>query len=228
MRRSTTGLFFIFFFITCDAQALRVSGTNETGTLVFSGGTNGSYRSLFYKNDKGERFNIFDSGLEFNYVEGSDSYLSPDKTHFFVNFSETGSIEDGASPAIESKVYMCAFVRMSDGCVVRVDTGGICGGKWDTTSKWIGIDGLSTRNLFGNPLSVSKVYRDYSSNVKDALVATSPRILKYLPEGTAFDNLLACDPVNSENKEYYEKLLQLLRRDGDLTDAKKVIKAIRK
>jgi hypothetical protein len=52
--------------------------------------------------------------------------------------------------------------------------------------------------------------------------------LKYLSAGTAFDNLLACDPVNPGNQKYYEKLHKLLRCDGDSIDAEKIIKSMNK
>jgi len=228
MRPSAIGLFFTLFFTACHAQEIRVSGADGTGELVFSDGANGSYKSLFYKNHKGKRFDIFDSGLEFNYIEGSDFYLSPDKTHFFVNFSEIGSIEDGISPANESREYICAFVRMSDGCVVHVDSAGVCGGEWKGSGEWIGADGFSIGNLDANQTTAKKIYFKYLSGFKDASISSSPKVLKYLPEGTAFDNLLACDPVSPRSQKSYEKLLKLLRRDGDSIDVKKIIKAMGK
>jgi hypothetical protein len=228
MKHTIISLLSAFSLTTCDAQVIRVSGADGAAQLIFSNGANGTYKSLYYENPRGARLNIFDSGLEFNYAEESDPYLSPDRTLFFVNFSEAGSIEDGASSAIESKEYMCAFVRMSDGCVVQVETGGICGGKWDETSRWVGLDGSPIGDLGMNHPTVSNVYREYSSRIKDASANSSPRILKYLSEGTAFDNLLACDPVSPRSQKSYEKLLKLLRRDGDSIDAKKIIKAMGK
>jgi hypothetical protein len=226
MRHATISLLSVLSFTTFHAEAIRISDAEGAGDLVFSNAVDDTYTSLYYENSQGGRLDIFDGGLEFNYDEESDAYLSPDKTHFFVNFSETSSIEDGASSTFVSKEYMCAFVRMSDGCVVQVETGGICGGKWDATSQWVGIDGSIIRDLDMNPPTVSTVFREYSARIKDASAHSSPRILKYLPEGTAFDNLLACDPVSARNQKSYEKLLNLLQRDGDSTNAKKVSKAM--
>lgn len=225
---ATIAMVTTFIVATCQARSIHVSGAEETGNLIFANGTNGTYNSLYYENSKGVRLDLFDSGLTFEYVEGASRHLSPNRMYFFVSFSETGSIEDDASAAVERKEYMCAFVRMSDGYVVQVDSGGVCGGKWDTTSRWIGLDGSSMKDLnIGQP-TVTKIFGDYSSRIKDASVSSSPRIMKYLPEGTAFDNLLACDPVGPRNQRYYKGLLKLLRRDGDSINAGKVIAAMGK
>jgi hypothetical protein len=216
-----------FIVATCQAHSIHVSGAEGTGNLIFANGTDGTYNSLYYETSKGGRLDIFDSGLTFEYVEGASRYLSPSRMYFFVSFSETGSIEDDVSAAVEHKEYLCAFVRMSDGCVVRVDSGEVCGGKWDIASQWIGLDGSGTEDLNTRQPTVIKVFGDYSSRIKDASVSSSPKIMKYLPEGTAFDNLLACDPVNSKNQKYYKNLLKLLWRDSNSIDAKKVIEAMK-
>jgi hypothetical protein len=228
MKRTISVLLVTLLLVTYQVQAkvVRVFGAGATGTLIFSNFIDGSYASLYYENSRGQRLDIFDSGLEFNYSEESDPYLSPDKKHFFVNFSETGFLGGIASSAVESKEYMCAFVRMADGCIVRVDTGGICGGKWDRSNRWVGIDGSGIEDLDASQITASNVFADYSSSVKDASVNSFPKILKYLPQGAAFDNLLACDPVTQKNKIYYKELLKLLRSDGDSTNAKKVVKAM--
>jgi hypothetical protein len=213
---------------TCYARPISVSGVDRTRNLIFSDGINGTYSSLFYQKSRKERLDIFDSGLTFQYVEQEDPYLSPNRMYFFVNFSSDVATDDDETAGGGVKEFMCAFVRMSDGCVVRVDTGQICGGKWETTSRWVGLDGSSVGDLGINHVTAGKVYSDYSLHTKNAPVSSLPRILKYLPEGTAFDNLLACDPVSHINRETYEELLKLLRRDGDSTNAKKVIKALKR
>lgn len=109
------------------AQTTLASGSG--GSLVFSGGKDGAYASLVYKDRQGKMLHVFQDGMSFNYEKSSAEELSPDKKYFFVNFSEQGDLEDSSGQASESDEYMCAFVRMENGCVETVETGQVCGGK---------------------------------------------------------------------------------------------------
>jgi hypothetical protein len=215
------------FFNVCQAQEVVVTGPKTDESLIFSEGMNELYKSLVYKSSLNLKLHIFDDGLVFNYSQGTDPYLAPDKSYFFANFSVSGSAEGGDSPAIEYEDFMCVFVRMSDGCVVRVDTGGVCGGKWSTGNEWMGIDGSNIGKLDDHPPAVRKIFRDYSSNMRASSAGSPPKIMKYLLEGTAFDNLLACDPVSRRNRVIYKKMFILLRGDRDFINAGKVNEAIK-
>lgn len=190
------------------------------GSLVYSDDGLGS---LVYKSSAGDVFEVFDEGLSFNYDGryGSGD-LSPDKSFSIVNFSEVGVGEDGLS-----KKYLCAFVRMSDGCVVDVSVGEQCGGSWGGASQW--NSSLSNGYDFTKDApTIDKVYNDYASGRKDLIQVSSPRVLAYFLEGTAFDNILACDPPRDVNKETYLDMLELLARDGDTINFSKLKTAMNK
>lgn len=67
------------------------------------------------------------------------------------------------------------------------------------TNDWVGTDGVSIGSLDVDQITAKKLYDEYSSRSKDVSVSSS-RVLKYLPKGTSFDNLLACDAVNLKNR----------------------------
>lgn len=154
---------------------------------------------------------MFDVGLNFNYHRQFDvDNISPDKAYAVVHFSETGEHEERMS-----KVYLCAFVRMSDGCVVRVAAGEQCGGGWSAPSQWLSPLSTNGYDLTQEVPSVDRVYKDYALGRKDLTKVSSPKILSYLLEGTTFDNVLTCDPPGNGNKKVYASMLELLERDGD-------------
>jgi hypothetical protein len=221
--RNLLGLLIIIFSVGCHGQSVDIHGNN--GSLEFYNGINGIYNSVVYENSKGQKIHMFDTALEFYYAEGVDKYLSPDRSYFFVNFSAAGSSVGDGSPPVDSIEYLCAFVRMSDGCVVRVETGGICGGAWTASHKWVALDGVEAGKLDYQPPSVRKVIENYSSTT-NGLSAASTDISEYLLQGTTIDNLLTCNPVSAENKNYYKALVKILERRRDRSNTEKIRKAL--
>ncbi len=72
-------------------------------------------------------FSAFDEGLRF-YKPGANS-LSPDRQYSIVSFSAEGGVDDSSGVSVLTE-YLCAFVRMKDGCVVHVAQDAVCGGEW--------------------------------------------------------------------------------------------------
>ncbi|WP_175681878.1 hypothetical protein [Burkholderia cenocepacia] len=147
--------------------------------------------------------------------------LSPDKQYSIVNFSAEGDLADSSGVSVHSE-YLCAFVRMNDGCVVHVAQGAVCGGEWRLPHQW----SVSIEPIFDNPPNATDIYAAYSSKHKTGYQISQPPILAYLAEGTSFDNLLACDPPRARNRSSYLKLLAKLQRDGDAENANKLKKAL--
>jgi len=205
-------IFYIIFLSILASSGLRAESMHgASGSLVYSDGVDGEFNSLVYKTNAGRVFRIFDEGLSFSYDSRYDAgNISPDKAYSVIHFSEAG--ESAGRP---SSIYLCAFVRMSDGCVVNVSTGEQCGGEWGASSQWQSPLTTNGYDFTKNVPSIDEVYEDYASGRKDLTQVSSPRILAYFPEGTTFDNLLACDPPRNSNKKIYSDMLSLLRRDGD-------------
>lgn len=208
--------------ISTQSRAASIHG--ESGSLIYLDGIDGNFNSLVYRTNSGNILRVFDEGLSFNYGSLDDaSSVSPDKTYSVVHFSETGLDEQHG---IE-KIYMCAFVRMKDGCVVNVESGEQCGGEWRGARHWSSsINRVSDYSIKEAP-TVSKIYKDYESGRKDLTQLSSPRILAYFSEGTTFDNLLVCDPPNDSNKNAYTAMLALLQRDGDTKNTEKLKAALK-
>lgn len=216
-------LVFFVILISTPLRAAVVKG--EVGSLVYSDGVDGDFNSLVYENKSGPILRVFDEGLNFNYDSRYDSgSMSPGKTHSVVHFSETGY---GLQQKSETR-YLCAFVRMSDGCIVNVEAGDDCDGQWSESERWISSSGNVRDDFLKNAITSSEVYENYRSGIRDSTRVSTPRILAYLSEGTAFDNLLACDPPGLGNMETYTAMLRLLTRDGDTENSEKLTRAIQK
>ncbi|MGU7839184.1 hypothetical protein ACV22V_06905 [Burkholderia sp. AW33-5] len=138
-----------------------------------------------------------------------------------MNFSAEGELADSSGVSVHSE-YLCAFVRMKDGCVVHVAQDALCGGEWQSPHQW----SINIEPIFNNPPNAADIYAAYSSKHKNGYQISQPPILAYLAEGTTFDNLLACDPPSAGNRSVYSKLLVKLQRDGDAEDAAKLKKIL--
>ncbi|MBU9679456.1 hypothetical protein KTF37_21650 [Burkholderia multivorans] len=210
---------FIFLAVlsTCVKADVNVSG--ESSVLEYANGGNNVYRSLRFKRPDGTVFTPFDEGLSF-YKPGANS-LSPDRQYSIVSFSAQGDLDDSSGVSVQTE-YLCAFVRMKDGCVVHVAQDAVCGGEWHPPHQW----SINIEPIFDNPPNAADTYASYAAKHKNGYQVSQPPILAYLAEGTTFDNLLACDPPNSDNRSIYLKLLIKLQGDGDTENAAKLKKIL--
>ncbi|MFK8402376.1 hypothetical protein M2D07_027975 [Pseudomonas sp. BGr12] len=196
------------------ASAASLDG--QQGSLIYSDKIKEDYHSLVFKGKSGELVRSFDVGVNYSFY--SDQ-ISPDKSYSVVNFSESGVLAgDGESESHD--IYLCAFVRMSDGCITAVESGEQCGGEWAPPNRWVSPMDDDGESLFNSPPSIEKTLKGYASGRKDRSQISNPKVMAYLLEGTSFQNLLVCDPPNENNKSSYDDLLVKLRQDGDVVNAK--------
>lgn len=184
---------------------------------------------LVYKSAGGEIYKIFDCALKFDYrVEDQSFHRSADGLYSVVPFSESGVLEkdDENHDALPEKQditrNLCAFVRLSDGCVTSTELGAQCSGEWREGHAWKSTLHPNNHFLFENTTTVARVYNDYIAEGQENIRVSSPRILAYLMEGTGFDNLLACDPPTVTNLKTYIDLRDVLRVEGDGENAAKI------
>ncbi|WP_431823235.1 hypothetical protein [Burkholderia sp. F1] len=211
IRRS---IFLLLAVLSACVQA-QVSVSGESSVLEYTNRGHNAYRSLRFKRPDGTMFTPFDEGLRF-YDPGTNS-LSPDKQYSIVNFSAEGDLADSSGVSVHSE-YLCAFVRMKDGCVVHVAQDAVCGGEWRPPHQW----SVNIEPIFDNPPNAADIYAAYSSKHKSGYQTSQPPILAYLAEGTTFGNLLTCDPPSTGNRSAYSKLLVQLQMDGDTENAAKL------
>lgn len=204
----------LVLMLSAGAHA-QVSALGGGGILEYADGTQNGYRSLRFKRANGTVVMPFDEGLQFNSLGAAS--LSPDRQYSIVSFSIGGDLY-GSSGVSGYREYLCAFVRMKDGCVVHVTQGEVCGGEWHSPHEW----SINSEPIFDNPPNAVNTYAAYASKKKKGSQISKPPILAYLAEGTTFDNLLACDPPNAGNKDVYSKLLAQLKADGDTENAAKL------
>ncbi|WP_306716771.1 hypothetical protein [Burkholderia dolosa] len=213
------GSIFLFWAVLSACVQAQVSLPDESSVLEYTNRGNNAYRSLRFKRPNGTMFTHFDEGLRF-YESGTNS-LSPDKQYSIVNFSAEGDLADSSGVSVHSE-YLCAFVRMKDGCVVHVAQDAVCGGEWRPPHQW----SVNIEPIFDNSPNAADVYAAYSSKHKSGYQTSQPPVLAYLAEGTTFDNLLACDPPSASNRSAYSKLLIQLQRDGDTENTVKLKKIL--
>jgi hypothetical protein len=207
-------LFMLLAVLSACVQA-QVSVSGGSSVLEYANGGRNVYQSLRFKRPDGTMFTPFDEGLRF-YKPGANS-LSPDRQYSIVSFSAEGDLDDSSGVSAHTE-YLCAFVRMRDGCVVHVAQDAVCGGEWYPPHQW----SINIEPIFDNPPNAAETYVAYTSKYKSGNQVSQPPILAYLAEGTSFDNLLACDPPNAGNRNAYSKLLVQLQGDGDTENAAKL------
>ncbi|WP_152248988.1 hypothetical protein [Xanthomonas maliensis] len=197
------------------------------GELVYASERSGTPTSLAFKRPDGAKIAIFEQGFDFSYDKADDtSNTSRGGAYSVVQFSENGELTGGQGTSGTESLYYCAFVRMADGCVVKVSEGQICGGAWGTDGHWHTTPDGPAAKIDNDPPHVSKVYKGYAAGLKDATFVTSPRILAYLEFGTTVDNLLVCDPPGTTNTNTYQQLIAALKRDKDDVNAIKIQAAL--
>lgn len=190
------------------------------GSLKFESEVDGAFESVYFEPGLGRKVALFDIGLLFYY---SPEALSPDKAKSVLQFSESGVLEDDSGNVVGDRSnYMCAFVRMTDGCVVQVAEGEVCGGQWNSSSGWDASTYSNENIIFEGGPSVADLYKKYSSKRKVQLAGGKSLVSSYLQEGTSMENVFSCDPLDSSNKDVYLKLLDALQEGGDLESATKV------
>lgn len=172
---------------------------------------------LAYKSDSGKIKYIFDQDLTFYYSANDAGDISPNGAYSIVQFSESwqGTDEQGENPLSQEK-YLCAFVRMKDGCVTGVGSGDECDGEWTESDRWKSTTGENPRALMERSPDIEKVYNNYKLGLDDLNKTSSPRLLSYLPEGTSVENLAVCNPRNESNEKVYRQMMTLLMQDNDL------------
>ncbi|MBR7978369.1 hypothetical protein [Burkholderia cenocepacia] len=210
---------FLFLAVLSAGVQAQVSVSGELSVLQYANHGRDAYQGLHFKRPDGTTFTPLDEGLRF--YEPDTNSLSPDKQYSVVNFSTEGDLAGPSGVSAHSE-YLCAFVRMKDGCVVHVAQDAVCGGEWRPPHRW----SVNIEPIFDNPPNATDIYAAYSSKHKTGYQISQPPILAYLAEGTAFDNLLVCDPPSVDNRSAYSGMLVQLQRDGDTESAGKLKKAL--
>ncbi|WP_285960489.1 hypothetical protein [Pseudomonas tohonis] len=209
-------IFIVVFFLGKASASEDLRGVG--GSLLFENRLNEGFQHIVFKTPFGKTFAPFDTGFLFYYSLES---LSPDKTKSVVQFSGQGILEDATGVPIEERsIYMCAFIRMTDGCIAHVAEGEICGGGWNDQ-----VTGPLPHMLMVKIFStIAPASARFTNNTwrKNTQPGSEVRLYSLLQEGTSIENIFACDPLQDNNRTVYFKLLEALQVDGDLSEAGKL------
>jgi hypothetical protein len=179
---------------------------------------------LTYQSANGQRIQIMSDealtssgGVVFSPTDRSA--ISPDGQYLALDLTRNGtaSTADGNSD-VESREF-CPVLDTRTGCVVRNDTGAICGGSWDSKGAvWHGT--LDSAGPVAE--SIDKIKKPSAQDVWTQY-ANSPvkNMPTYLQSALGLDNLKACDPPNAANQHYYAQIEAALGQAGGSTPSGK-------
>jgi hypothetical protein len=141
-----------------------------------------------------------DGGIVFSAPR--DEAASADGRYVVIDLTRSGVLETGdGKPTVTGRQY-CPIVDTGTGCVVRDETGDICGGKWDAKrSAWLDVVGTGeaqAMSAFRKP-TAEAIWAQYSR-------ARADGIKGYLDVVDGLGNLKACDPPNAGNARYYAEI----------------------
>lgn len=127
----------------------------------------------------------------------------------------------GDKPTAESRQY-CPVLDTQTGCIVSMQTGELCGGEWSKgRDSWV-VGGEDQEDVDGAMLN----YDLDSANVLwQGYLAASKSSGRYsiksaLKGNLGTENMMACEPPSSVNRDAYVQIARQLRREGDQDDAK--------
>jgi hypothetical protein len=154
------------------------------------------------------------------------STVSPTGKYVVLSVVRAGVVDDPVAQShignVASRQY-CPVLVAKTGCLISIQTGGICGGQWDEKNDlWrVGIgDDIAADtaamlkpqfphiNDSWNSFSKSAALRPGYHKLKDDIIG-------YL----GVTNLLACEPPSEINRDAYVSIARQLLKEGDRADA---------
>lgn len=127
----------------------------------------------------------------------------------------------GNKPTAQSRQY-CPVLDTQTGCIVSMQTGELCGGEWSKgRDSWV-VGGKDQDDVDGTMLnydfdSANVLWQEYLAASKSSGQYSIKSALK---GNLGAENMMACEPPSSVNRDAYAKIARQLRREGDQHDAK--------
>lgn len=187
----------------------------QHGSLIFADPVGDAYHTLSYRAPSGTVKRPFLAGLRY---QDDNVTFSTDQSYATVNFSEPGEGPDGAIGAM----YLCAFVRMNDGCVIEVHQDNICGGIWTGTSTWTYNKNKPIEVSEIKPQDPSQLLESYRSGYRRDSQSNGSEISAYVTEGTTLENSLICSSRSATEEKTLAELADQLEEDKDLESASQI------
>ncbi|WP_199029142.1 hypothetical protein [Ralstonia sp. ASV6] len=157
--------------------------------------------------------------------------ISPSGNYAVLDVLRVGRLQVASDQesTIDSRQY-CPALETNTGCIVSMNTGGLCGGAWnaskDVWSSGADSDENDNEIMLRNkdfPVSANQMWSDFNK----------VRALKLTLKEAVFANLgavntLACDPPSKNNQSAYQAIAKQLRVEGDIGSAKSIEDALKR
>lgn len=129
---------------------------------------------------------------------------SPNGRHTVLNIIEFAKIFKNNKPELIDRNY-CFFIELRTGCVVKIETGSVCSGRWENDEIWHGMD---------YDINISKIERpkitSLLNEIEDKSNTSAANLL--INRGIYFNmqNYLTCDKISQKSIEKYITLNKYL------------------
>jgi hypothetical protein len=147
--------------------------------------------------------------------------VSPSGKYAVLDVLRVGVVNPGpaGTEKVSSRQY-CPVVDTASGCVVRVQTGDLCGGDWaEKTDEWIvegykydGTDAMIRYEFY----DANGLWNQFQQARRLNATAT---IRQSLLDSAGAANLMVCEPPNKRNRTSYSLIARQLIKEGDQADA---------
>lgn len=151
--------------------------------------------------------------------------VSPTGKYVVLSIVRAGVVDDPDAQShignVATRQY-CPVLVARTGCLISIQTGGICGGQWDKQEDlWRGVSDdiradtavmlqpeFPSVNELWNEFLKSTASKKWRHELKTALV-----------DNLGVTNLMACEPPTLTNRNAYASIARQLIKEGDLADA---------
>ncbi|MBI0330803.1 hypothetical protein [Burkholderia plantarii] len=144
--------------------------------------------------------------------------ISADGRYIALNLTRNGVLDaDESGKSTTTSRQSCPILDTATGCVVRDDSGDICGGEWDPTGNgWHDVLGSGKSKL------VSDISKPTAKDVWTRFSGSQNHDIKsFIDVALGLDNLKACDPPSATNQRYYSQIEAALSRTDNPTPSDK-------
>ena len=233
----------IFFFLLLALAAISAAASEAQSRFVFPGGGSLLFSAPLGANDRANfgpgwkrAIYLSPTGRSINLLP-MESFTSEEgivyENDFSPQISPTGryvaldviralmvSSRPGDKPTAQSRQY-CPVLDTQTGCIVSMQTGELCGGEWNKgRDSWV-VGGKDQDDVDGAMLnydfdSANVLWQGY---LAASMSSSQYSIKSALKDNLGAENMIACEPPSSVNRDAYAQIARQLRREGDQHDA---------
>jgi hypothetical protein len=120
----------------------------------------------------------------------------------------------GEKPRIEGREY-CPVIETTTGCIVTMQVGEICGGKWSSKGdRWMDASVDRPAEMTEKTTSgADALWKDFSNS------SVSLKLHDVIVSNMGISNVMACDPLSDRNRKSYFAIVEQLKIEKAMSPA---------